>query len=278
MYKYIDKAQILLNEVEMKDEEWKAKWDYETIKDYYILRSEIAESWMNYTESIKIIQELLIPLTKDNEKDKLHIEYLLAKANWFGNRKVRAYYLLNDITENSSHSIEDRILSHINLAWILNTISSNNAIDEHILSARNLIRDNKEYLHDDSQYYELLCQFEECRKYQKFRFDYKLNKSLKNIINQSFKILEQKYDERYYQLIFDILYMMSNSITGWRDYQNIKLNLKSPHYWNLFDCYYQNISIGFIRPILGIVDHCYYLPFIFLKQILNIIISIILQI
>ena len=129
---------MLLDEVEKRDEQWKKEWSYETIKDYYTLKSEIAESWMNYTESIRIIKEFLVPLTKENEKDNLHAEYLLAKANWFGNRKVRAYYMLNDIVGNSSHSVEDRILSYLHLAWIFITISSNKAVDDHILKARKL--------------------------------------------------------------------------------------------------------------------------------------------
>ena len=158
LYKYFKKAQMLLDEVEKRDEQWKKEWSYETIKDYYTLKSEIAESWMNYTESIRIIKEFLVPLTKENEKDNLHAEYLLAKANWFGNRKVRAYYMLNDIVGNSSHSVEDRILSHLHLAWILTTILSNKSVDDYIENARKLIYDNKQHLGWDSQYYELLCQ------------------------------------------------------------------------------------------------------------------------
>ena len=237
MYRHIYKARTLLNEVISEEPALTKELDYPSLYDYYLLKTDVFESWMNYTDSINNIKEKLIPLSKENEKDNLNAHYLLAKANWFGNRKVRAYYMLNDIVNNHLHSAENRILSHLHLAWTLTTLSSNKGVDDQISNARKLIDKHKELLGLNSQYLELLCQLEESKKYQKFRFEYKFQKSLNNILDQSFKILEKESDEKYYQLIFDVLFMKSLSENGLKNYGEIKPKLNSSHCWSLFDSY-----------------------------------------
>ena len=143
--------------------------------------------------------------------------------------------MLGDIVKNHSYSVENRIMAHLHFSRTLTSISANKMVEEQVACARKLISANQSQLGADCTYFELLCQLEECRKFQKFRFDYKCHKTLHNILDQSLLVLKSGYDEKYYQLIWNALYMMAISETGLSSYSRIRPHLTSPHYWTLFD-------------------------------------------
>ena len=204
---------------------------------------------MDFTGSIANIESNL--LTTDNEQDRLHAAFMLARANWLGDRKARAFYLLGDVADDERHAVADRLQARLLLARLLTTISADKAVDEHVAGARQLIDGHRSQLGSDCSYFELLCRLEEWRKLQKFRFDYKCNKALNSIVDESLRILEMRYDERYYQLIWDILYILSQCQTGINSVQRILSMLKTSHYWRLFQCYTEGNSAIILSPILG---------------------------
>ena len=151
---------------------------------------------MDFTGSIANIESNL--LTTDNEQDRLHAAFMLARANWLGDRKARAFYLLCDVVDDERHAVADRLQARLLLARLLTTISADKAVDKHVADARQLIDDHRSQLGSDCTYFELLCRLEECRKLQKFGFDNKNSKVLNSIMNELLSALKSKYEQRYY--------------------------------------------------------------------------------